>query len=727
MTKKNIIKILTLLIVVCLIAATFTACTFIKENDERVANQTLATVKGPNGITLNVTQYELIEYYSQYAYYLSNYYGYSAEEAFNWAVDNKIKSKYLTIEGMVWLTNVQNAPKRTAALLTGKGNLINPVDALTPAERYAAIQSVNASITSSIDSLVDESRQQALRNIVSKIDNVNVEGIEFLPTYIDADGKIVEGTVASDDGEGYLKDEYFVGQGIDKNFIKFRVIYDTDDLTKKYSEAYVVPNSMYTTDFSSEKAATGSELVISFDEKVTNEDGEVTYEAHTASFTYDVVEARATKNEAATTTDPDEITIGEVKVNRYATEEELAAANAVVNLVDLDAKYEELRSDPNADSAELDAYRELSQTLKNNNRTMKQLYDAAYENAVLTALSVEVRKGAAEVTDADILAEYKFLYSTGKSSYTGVAKDDEAAFGTAIKDGRETLYYYPAVENISGYYYVYQILFKFDDKQTKFLEENVGSDEEIANKMYEYVKQFMKTKESNTEYDASYDCPKHEMGDASAECKHTEDPAKCPSIAFFDEHVVTDLLTDLENELKAAATSAEKVEIFEKYMYKYNDDGGIMNSSSGYLMVPEGATDPNSFYESFNKLAKDVYAFDSTVGNAFTSDGKLGYSFTPYGLHVIMISSTPFGTESNNNALSFENDEAMLQYIKTNKINNAGDTLYDKIKASLKTERETQMYNDFTNLKVKSDLSDDTSIVTKENKKIKKLLKQFAG
>ncbi|MFI3229312.1 MAG: hypothetical protein R3Y23_04040 [Bacillota bacterium] len=755
MSKKQIVRLIAIIVMIAMFCVTFTSCNiFIKENAERVSNQTLVTIE-KDGITLTITQYELLEYYSTYAYYLIYYYGYDVDTAFDWAVENKIKSKYLTIEGMLWLSDSENRAERTSSLLMGSdGTFDTPYEVLTPAEYYAAILSVNESVESSVETYMEEYYQEQLDDIVDDLQTTDVVGIEFLESYEDADGNIVTGTVTgsdSNDGEiaGYLQDEYYVDQGIDTDSILFRVIYENEDGTYYYSDPAIVPTSMYTTAFDSTTEGTDYELTISFEEKVVDDDGETTFEEHVATYSYDVVSPRDTKT-TEEETDVDEITLADdVVVNRYATVAEIESAGGIVEMLDLDAIYEELKSDLNADAAEVDAYRQLTEALASNYTTLQASYDSAFESAVITALSVEVKKGTdAEgeitVSDQEIYDEFMYLYTTGSTSYSATdTETNTSTFGSSLTSGLESVYYLPTEDllelgevSLSDYFYVMQILFSFSDEDAAFATEYISSkdeDEAYNQAIYEMLLENTTTTASNPDYDPDYDCPCCEMGGDESECIYEGDGI-CPSQAYYpDEEYVTDVMASLEAELLKAETSAEKYAIFEKYMYMYNDDPGTMNSSSGYLIAPsydDAIDDPNGFYESFLELAWLVAGDTPTVGDAMATDDDgdeyLAYTFTPYGIHLICVSMTPFSGENSYDFASMSVEE-VIAALNKNLINVNGENLYDILYETIYTEKETARYTNYNNATVPTDIDENEDYVTIETDKIADLKAEYTG
>ncbi|MDR0697109.1 MAG: hypothetical protein LBF68_06245 [Christensenellaceae bacterium] len=754
MKKRIIVKLAAFAVVVCLLASLFAGCTFFKVNEGRIANAELYTIKGYNGINLTLTRNEIIDYFNNYAYTLTNSYGYSVEQALDFVVESKIKNKYLVTYAMSVLTT--NYEKRIPVLV-GKGTVSLPKDVLTWAEYYAAVYSVNSSIKSSVDDSLKTAAEKAVLSAYNEISKENIASVEF-----------TESTLA------YLKSEYYVNQEIDKNQIKINIFYDDET----QASDILVPSSLYTTAFASDAEATDSTMVIGVDEKIISSSG-TTYETHTLEHTYSVVSPRATETKAEVT-DEDAITIGTVSVNRYATVDKIKEAlgdeafNDLV-ILDLDAKYAALQKSASANADEIDAYRLIIENLSNSYKTITYVYDSAFESAVSSAFSFEKQRELMQAYDSDywekeVLAEFKYLYNNAKQTYDETNDVDDAvaiAFASEIKSNLDAYYYHPVVPNLNNYVYVYQILFNFSDAQKKLLE-LVPSNEDEKNVYFEYLKNSIESQVSNPSYDADYDCPKHELGLVDEPCKYMSEELEdgepehvesdCPSLAYMtdsDGNYIVEKFVDVYSRLSAELTAIvgenlenltspdaqrSSLEVFKNYMYQYNDDSGIMNSATGYLIAPEGVDDPNGFYESFVDLAHAVFSANPNVGNAFVSDGengyKLGYAFTDYGVHLIMISLKPFADYNNVELLSGASDEEILNYIKTTRINIAGEleesdpnsnTIYKVLLTSLKDAKKSKLYNDFTNALISQDLHKDENIVTINKKKVDQLYKDVLG
>ena len=735
MSKKNVVKLIALIIVVAIAVLSLPACTFISENEERVSNEVLATVKHKNGVTLEVSRNEIMDYFNSYAYYLIYYYQYSVQEALDYAIENKIKNKYLVAEAMPFLASADAtkvSAKRTANVLYGGGKYVTPEQVLTLAERYAAIYSVNNSIDEQLKSAREQAYQEYIARVAEEISATNVKEIVF-----------------ADSTKAYLKDEYHVGDELDKTQVKIKVVYDNGSM----SEEFIAPDSYYTTDFSSSTIEEGSQntteqtgttveksFVLTFNENV-EKDGEVVQEAHTLTHEYTLVAPRATKAKEDPELTDDKLEIGEIEVSRYATESELVALGATQKIRDIKAEYEALKATVGADEYMVEAYRITIENIASANKNMAYFYNTAYESQVLAALQAELYQKCSTVTDEEILAEFEYLYTTAKKEYKGDEEDIRTTFVGKIGTNLETLYYYPQVENLDDYYYVYQILFKYNDEQSKFFSDNSGSKDEDAEALHNYLYNLVMTKESNPDYDAEYECEYHDNGEGT-ECSYEKDNAGkvCPSIAYIgEEKNASTVIAELEGKLKAATTQEEKLAIFEDYMYRYNDDGGIMNNSLGYSIPAND--DDSSFYEGFLNLAKDVVGTGvPTVGDALNDSDEIAVGYTPYGIHLIMVSYTPFadGTAPEFDFSTAAGKQAALAYLKRT-IDNKGTTLYEKLKKSLISEKESIAYSDFAlvvptdiydtdpekyKVTLLDDVKDEISI---KARKLKKIYKEYAN
>ena len=704
--KKRLLTVLALILIAALLSTVVVGCTFIRENNDRKVNETYATISN-NGITLTVSYNEFMDYFNSMGYLYVQYYGYSVAEALDLTISNKIQQKYLMTLAMPYLANAAETSSQRNSVLYGKGATAKPEDVLTYAERYAAIYAVNDSILSSVEDTAADLKQDDLKSKINAAKSTGVKEIRFTEATLDYFDTFFH--LSSTPSGAY------VGQELDFDKVQIEIVYD-DDST---AGPFVVPESMYTTAFDSAASDSNSErteekeFVITFEETVTDENGEESTEDVTLTYEYTLVYPRETKEEPAEETEYDKVTIGEFDpVSRYATDAEVNGE--IKNKSKKYASIEEMRSaNASDDSFYEEAWRQVAENLSNAGKTLDYLYNSQFESAVLSALQAErYLKADAEfekdaTVDDKVEEEYKYLYETAKDGYTGDADAQKDAFIEAIGDGVDTMYYYPSLENADKYYYVYQILFSFTDEQAAFLEEldgDEGAIEEFTNKFFTELK----TQASNPDFDI-------------------EDENSKP---FADEEEnVSAVVERLQSELQAvygdsAKSDAERqaaaIEIFVDYMYKYNDDPGIFNNAYGYLMTAD--PEDSGWVDAFNELGDAIFTYDNAVGNAFESDGKLAWRASDYGIHLMMISATPFKDAYSTDGTTYDEltmPGDIIGYLKGRKNPDTGVSMYETLRKGLRDENRTAVYNDFVK-KVPTDIferNDKNKLVLNENVK----------
>ena len=700
MLRKRIFTVSAMLLIAAVLAASVAGCTFIRENEYRAANEAYATVSH-NGYTLEITYNEFIDYFNTMGYFYVNSYGYSVEDALDLCISSKIQQKYLLTEAMVYLSDPDSVGQERVAALSNLP-VKTPSDALTPAEYYAAVYAVSNSMITSAEDIAEESRQTEYTRIMNAVSSRDVSGIDF-----------------SDETKDYFETFFhagagcYVGQQLDLERVKIVVKYDDG----KVSDPFVVPTAQYTTAFTSEATSDYSErteekeFVISFDESVTGSDGEETTEKHTLTYDYDLIYPRETKAEPEEETDYTTVTIGDFDpVSRYAKDSEIPdeikqACRTISPIEEMEA------AEKKGDSYMADAWRRVNENLNSANKMLTDLYASQFESAVLSALQAELYNQADRAfaaTDAAVAAEYKYLYATAKDSYTGAADDDKAAFIEAVGEGTDSLYYYPAIDDIGNYYYVYQILFSFTDEQAAFLEEELGDDEEAIEEFTQLIFRRLKTQPS----DPGYDAENYDPEDAEAKEPFGEEELVSDVIGKLESVLgkiyAGQALTEAEDGYDYAAEqldtpekrSAAAIDVFLDYLYRYNDDPGIFNNAYGYLMTAD--PEDSGWVDAFNELGDAVFKVENAglgsgtglVGNAFGADGKLAWKASNYGIHLMMVSATPFKGVTGELVLP-ATDADIVAYLKGRTNPDTGESMYGVITDGLKSENRTTVYNAF--------------------------------
>ncbi len=749
--KSRKLKMLAIVLVISILAViVLPACSLIRLNEDRVANEALIEVK-KNGITIEVTKNEILDQfytvYNQYAQYIQQGY-YGVDEILKGAIEGKIQSAYLLTEAMPFLVNKAETSDKRFNSLVGGGKAEKPVDVLTFAEKSLAVYSVNKNMDDSIEQLKEEAKIKAINKKSKNIEQKNIKELHF-----------------TDETKAYLQDVYYVGYKIDRARIVIYIEYK--DGSK--SAEFPVASSMFKTEFSSafgednqskDPEAKKIEIIIT-EEVGTGENVEKI--ENKLEHKYTLKAPRATKNDPEEDVKLDAFKIEDVEVGRYDTIAELKAKGAYYEERDFNKEFENLKNTTGSDAMLIEGYEDLLSNLERGHKTVEYYYETAYKTTVVSALQAELGiKALNAVTEEsiqkEVLEQFDFLYESAKKEYK--AGDDAASkeanaetFKQKISEKIDAMYYYPAYENLKGVFYVYNLLFKFTDEQVEFLKKSGGTGEEL--KAYqEYLLKDLKTKPANPNYDPEFECPLHKDFKDGATCAH-EGEGICPSVPFgkivdgqqvvdYEENVV-DVMARLENELKAIYEDAEKTDeqkgrdalaLFEDYMYTYSEDGGILNNSLGYYGVND------SFDKNFIELSEAVFAHSGKVGNAFglKDDGTVGllHKFSVYGPHMVAISFVPFANDTNDVALTFANDEEKLAYLNRT-FDNTGVSYYEKIRKTIESSKKQTIYNDYvtsktpdkyfeinekTKIEVEKDLKDTLKMDTK---KLEKILKEYLG
>ncbi|MDD4315874.1 MAG: hypothetical protein PHC84_01795, partial [Clostridia bacterium] len=500
-------KIFAAIVLVALLASIFSGCTFIKENKERAANEILATVTS-DGISLTVTRNEFLAYAN---YMLNQYsqYNYTPDlgELMPEILDYMINQKYLIIKGIVYLNSLPHRQAVTAAKKYGI-SANTPEGALTVAERYNAIKTVNETFEKEIDDYVKEyENEQKNMSISSKKEELSVlYKAGYTVTKVE--------TKAGSFKEQYLKDEE-----LDETKVFIEISLKKGEAT----ETVVMPvnSTMYdeekpfSTEITSEEQTSkvvAKSVILIYEEPYTDTEGETVYRPHkTQPFEYSVVTPRGTEPEEEEENELE----GDVK-DRYKLDAEIAAENKA-SLFDYNVS---------TTAALKEAYRQFRQAKKSmlinfDETGLAYYYKNQYESAVLAAVKHEITRATdtSSVTADMVNAEYALLVAKQKEEYDILETDAEKVtkFAKSIVDGTmklDTTYYVPvdaiAAEgyDLAEFFAIAHVLFKFDKSQTDFINKDKGDRTEEELKTLRYlVAQNTVTSRSNPDYDPEYECP----------------------------------------------------------------------------------------------------------------------------------------------------------------------------------------------------------------------------
>lgn len=423
-------------------------------------------------------------------------------------------------------------------------------------------------------------------------------------------------------------------------------------------------------------------------------------------------------------------------------------------------------SPSNLDDAHKEAYRQFRESKKNayigfdekdaQFNGLGYYYNSSFESAILTGVQYELKQRALEkdpVSNEDIDEQYAILARKQKEEYDILMsyKDRLDKFAELIATDLTKCYYIPldalialsykykdsegiehernyATKNDDGSYtidifYITHILFKFDEDIKNVIEryvQDITEDAEKKSKKLDLILSvgLLNTNKSKEDYS-------EKGGDDVSDAYYVILDNEGNPILLNEEgkplsvedrllsEKVKDVFIELENEISAAATDSEKLEIFKKYMVWYNDDGGKMSSDLGYI-VGMGDIKHNYDGNDFPDTAKAIYIDliqDGVINN------YLGKAFTSYGLHIEMLSFLPFykiNLTDLGNGLWVMGADAKLDL--------KDSTFRQNLQKSIEDTINTNTYSDWTKSITKEEAAEHS---TRNQKKINKLAKEL--
>lgn len=226
-------------------------------------------------------------------------------------------------------------------------------------------------------------------------------------------------------------------------------------------------------------------------------------------------------------------------------------------------------------------------------REVERVYTNVKNNIYLSLYSeyFENKTGYSPISVEQVL---NYLTADMLASYTEY-KITPDAYKTDILSSRADAKYVMD----DNYFYVSHILIKFTDEQTSKLED-------------------LKTKlEQGAISSSVYNTERQKIVDSTLAKEYGE----------TTNITASTLLNNLKDELLQTTSDADKVDIFNEYIYKYNEDTGNKNQTYDYVI---GTTD-SKMVESFTQSARELY---NNGGGSFGDISDLVES--EYGLHIVI-------------------------------------------------------------------------------------------
>ena len=233
-------------------------------------------------------------------------------------------------------------------------------------------------------------------------------------------------------------------------------------------------------------------------------------------------------------------------------------------------------------------------------KEIDRIYNVLLENKYISKYQEVINNGLEICADAAVNS-YKEKYKRDYELYS----NDEAAYHTAMGSDASTVYYHPNSGN--EYVYVTHILFKFSDKQKAKIDE--------LKKLYQ----------ANSIEKSVYDKKLAEIQSLDNTMVTYEENGERKTVsATLAYQDICNNVNKYDKDLQFEARAKE----FNTYIYKYNDDEGIMNKDFAYVVnLDTSVTD---------KMVKPFADESRRLQNEEGVGAMSKPILTDYGYHVIL-------------------------------------------------------------------------------------------
>ena len=295
---------------------------------------------------------------------------------------------------------------------------------------------------------------------------------------------------------------------------------------------------------------------------------------------------------------------------------------------------------------------------------VERIYNYAKDNNYISLYEEHLVNNGNGVSPISVNDVFKYLENQIAASYNYYSLD-LAKYKDEILESRENIHYFFTDKTIGEFFYVSHILVKFSDEQTadlKELEEQFKNGAFATQEDYNNARQFI--------IDQTV-------------------------VKSYGEEVKNFTVQNLYNELADALegkSKEQKAQIFNEYLYQYNEDEGILSGDYNYIV----GTESSKMVESFTEAARELY----NNGNGEFGDLS-GMVESEYGIHILfyvkplenMFNITNINTFSLTNVSETELEENINIITNTylSELNNKTvfDIVYEKLKADKLSLMET--------------------------------------
>ena len=277
-------------------------------------------------------------------------------------------------------------------------------------------------------------------------------------------------------------------------------------------------------------------------------------------------------------------------------------------------------------------------------REVERIYESTMENKYIEIYDDQIR-GDNDISNITLSQVLKKLTADMLSSYTKYTVSS-SQYDTDILEDVSNIDYFIN----SDYFYVNHILLKYDESST------------------EQIENLEKALENGTITEKQYE----DALEVEAE------KIKAKNIQTGESTSLSPM--DIYNQLQSKMTGVsddKKTEIFQDYIYTYNEDTGNMNAEYCYVI----GKDNSQMVESFTETSRELW------DNGNGEYGSIGYCVSEYGVHIIFyagVITNPFTiTDPNTFNLNTADQDKLTEIVTIiqntllNQFNNK--TLFDKV------------------------------------------------
>lgn len=312
---------------------------------------------------------------------------------------------------------------------------------------------------------------------------------------------------------------------------------------------------------------------------------------------------------------------------------------------------------------------------------VRRIYDNLVDNEYISQYEELFSSNGdySNVTVDQVLRKYKSMISISNFKYT----NDADKFNSDMLENFKDVDYYVN----DNYFYVAHILIKFNDEEQA---------------KYDSLKTASNNGQGGT---VSAEAYKTEKAKIYNNLKATVTNIETGEVVSSHSVLANDVLLEVQTALASATTNEQKDEAFRKLMYKYNEDGGIMNADYPYII----GTNDSKMVENFTNASREL----NEAGEYGAISGLVE---SEYGLHIIYYMgkcTNPFTfgdngnvtlrayyeeeeTKNGNTVITRGSDVIKLCETKLNNLNNK--TLFDLVYEKL----ESDTYSKFENINIET-------------------------